>query len=108
MRQWRDSRDQKTTVGFVPTMGALHQGHMSLVQRSMRENDLTIASIYVNPTQFGPTEDLTTYPRTEAADLALLQAEGAHGVFIPSGSLYETNSQIRIVWQGVESVLKES
>ncbi|KAG8882045.1 pantothenate synthase [Tulasnella sp. 332] len=72
-REWRTKafRDGKS-VGFVPTMGALHEGHMSLVHRSLQDNDLTVLSIFVNPAQFAPHEDLSTYPRTLDSDLAML------------------------------------
>ncbi|CAE6417011.1 unnamed protein product [Rhizoctonia solani] len=75
LREWRDKafREGKT-VGFVPTMGALHDGHISLVRESLRENDLTVVSIYVNPAQFAPHEDLATYPRTLEKDALLLSA----------------------------------
>ncbi|KAG8908823.1 pantothenate synthase [Tulasnella sp. 403] len=73
LREWRKRAfDESKSVGFVPTMGALHEGHMSLVRRSLEQNDLTILSIFVNPAQFAPHEDLATYPRTLDADLALL------------------------------------
>lgn len=107
IRAWRSSVSGQT-VGFVPTMGALHSGHMSLVQRARRENQLAVMSIYVNPTQFGPTEDLAKYPRTETADLTLAQQHNADGVFIPTGSLYEPDSAVRVVWKGIESVLREA
>ncbi len=71
-------------LGLVPTMGYLHEGHLSLVRASSRDNAHTAATIFVNPTQFGPTEDLSRYPRNEARDLALLEAEGCDAVFIPS------------------------
>ena len=71
------------SVGLVPTMGYLHEGHLSLVRASGRDNEHTAATIFVNPTQFGPTEDLSRYPRDEARDLALLEAEGCDAVFIP-------------------------
>ena len=71
-------------VGFVPTMGALHKGHASLVKRSAEENDVTVASVFVNPTQFNDAKDLEKYPRTLEADCELLQTYGATLVFAPS------------------------
>lgn len=72
------------TIGLVPTMGALHSGHMSLVNRARAENDIVIASVFVNPTQFNNPDDLRTYPRTEQADCALLESAGTDYAFIPS------------------------
>ncbi len=80
----RDLRLSGQTVGFVPTMGALHAGHMSLVAAAKAENDAVITSIFVNPTQFGQQADLDKYPRTEAADCAMLEAAGVIAVFMPS------------------------
>ena len=78
-------RSQKgTTVGLVPTMGALHEGHASLVKRSVQENDATVVSIFLNPTQFNDKTDLAKYPRTLEADCRLLQQVGATIAFAPS------------------------
>lgn len=78
------ARSQGKTIGLVPTMGALHEGHASLVRRSVGENDVTVVSDFVNPTQFNDKNDLKNYPRTLDADCALLQKEGAQYIFAPS------------------------
>lgn len=77
----------KGTLGFVPTMGALHEGHLSLMRRSVRENDHTVASIFVNPRQFGPSEDLAKYPRTLKEDLKLCREAGVDLVFTPDADV---------------------
>ena len=74
----------KEGVGFVPTMGALHNGHRSLVERARRENDTVVVSVFVNPTQFNDKNDLKNYPRTPEADCAILEAAGADIVFMPT------------------------
>ena len=74
----------KGSVGLVPTMGALHAGHLSLIERACRDNDTVVVSVFVNPTQFNNPTDLATYPRTEEADAALLEAAGVDYVFMPS------------------------
>jgi pantoate--beta-alanine ligase len=79
---------KKGSVGFVPTMGALHEGHASLVRRAKRENRSVVVSIFVNPLQFGPKEDLRRYPHTLAADKKLLMKAGAHLVFVPSADVF--------------------
>ena len=71
-------------VGFVPTMGALHRGHRSLVERARRENETVVVSVFVNPTQFNDKNDLKNYPRTPEADCAILEAAGADIVFMPT------------------------
>ena len=77
-------REQGHSVGLVPTMGALHAGHASLVERSVKENDVTVVSIFLNPTQFNDKKDLERYPRTLEADCELLEKCGAQVVFAPS------------------------
>ena len=79
-----DSKRNGKRVGLVPTMGALHKGHLSLVERCVRENDICVVSVFVNPTQFNDKHDLETYPRTLEADCALLESAGCDFVFAPS------------------------
>ncbi len=78
------ARRQQLTIGFVPTMGALHEGHVSLAQAACRECEFVVVSIFVNPTQFGPTEDFEEYPRTLEADLAALSACRIDIIYVPS------------------------
>ncbi len=77
-------RQKGQTIGLVPTMGALHAGHLSLMTRTRAENDVVVASVFVNPTQFNNPDDLRTYPRTEEADCRLLEQAGVDFAFIPS------------------------
>jgi pantoate--beta-alanine ligase len=98
---WRDERRRQAragiTLGVVPTMGALHDGHLSLVRRSRAENDRTLVTIFVNPTQFDDPKDLSAYPRTLDDDLALLQAEGADFVLVPAApDLYPDGYRYRV------------
>jgi len=81
-RSWRGA--QHGDLGLVPTMGYLHEGHLSLVRAARGANDIVAVSIFVNPTQFGPSEDLASYPRDQARDLHLLEREGVDAVFAPS------------------------
>ncbi|HSG10033.1 MAG TPA: pantoate--beta-alanine ligase [Longimicrobiales bacterium] len=82
-------REGGRSIGLVPTMGFLHEGHLSLVDAALARADSAVASIFVNPLQFGPSEDLASYPRDEARDLALLGERGAALVFVPSvGEMY--------------------
>ena len=80
----REARGQGLRVGFVPTMGYLHEGHLSLIRRARELSDFVVISIFVNPTQFGPNEDLDRYPRDMERDRRLCRAEGVDAVFVPS------------------------
>ncbi|MCM1309704.1 MAG: pantoate--beta-alanine ligase [Bacteroides sp.] len=85
LRQWSaEQRAAGRSIGFVPTMGALHQGHLSLVARARNDNDLVAVSVFVNPTQFNNPDDLRTYPRTEESDLRALEAAGVDVAFVPT------------------------
>ena len=77
-------RKEGKVIGLVPTMGALHEGHASLVERSVKDNDITVVSVFVNPTQFNDKNDLKNYPRTFEADCKLLESVGADYVFAPT------------------------
>ena len=79
----KEFRNQKATIGFVPTMGALHQGHISLINEAVKSNDISVASIYINPTQFNNKNDLKNYPRNINADLELLEFAKCDIVFLP-------------------------
>ncbi len=97
LREYRKSL--KESVGFVPTMGALHKGHQSLIERSLKENSHTIVSVFVNPTQFGANEDFSAYPRPLEKDLALCEGLGVSAVFVPKTSEmypYETEQRLKL------------
>lgn len=86
------------TVGLVPTMGALHEGHMSLVEASVKENDVTVVSVFLNPIQFGKNEDLDSYPRRLEKDAELVEAHGGTFVFAPSVSeMYPDGDPLTLV-----------
>ncbi len=90
LRKWRSDLSSERTLGLVPTMGALHEGHLSLVRRAVNENDLCLASIFVNPTQFDRKEDLDSYPISLETDLSMLEESGCDAVFVPtSEDIYE-------------------
>jgi pantoate--beta-alanine ligase len=101
LSDWRRARalqiQSGRTLGLVPTMGALHEGHLSLVRRSLADNDLTLVTVFVNPTQFDNREDLATYPRTIEDDLSVLRAEGADFVLLPrEADLYAHGYRYRV------------
>ena len=98
------------TIGLVPTMGALHEGHASLVKRAVKENDVCVVSVFVNPTQFNNKEDLAKYPRNIERDAELLSSIGAHYVFAPTPeemySAEEMNSTFEFDFAGLDKVME--
>lgn len=103
----RSARAADRSIGFVPTMGALHAGHRSLMDASRRECDFHIVSIFVNPTQFGPHEDLARYPRPRDADLELCRAAGIDLVFYPPVEvMYPPNYRTFVEVAGLSSLLE--
>ena len=95
------------TIGFVPTMGALHEGHASLVRRARAENDIVVASIFVNPSQFNDPKDLERYPRTMETDLAMLKRLGADEVFAPPmADLYPNGYRFRVEAENVTGLME--
>jgi pantoate--beta-alanine ligase len=103
-RSWR--RDGQT-IGLVPTMGALHAGHMSLVERACRDNSRVVVSIFVNPLQFGPTEDLHRYPSNPKHDHELLQQAGVAAIYMPSAAvMYPPTATTRVRVVGVSEPLE--
>lgn len=105
-RAWRQSGE---TTAVVPTMGYLHEGHLSLVRKAKIEADRVVTTIFVNPTQFGPNEDLATYPRDEDRDLALLRAEAVDAVFMPSvDEMYGAGGDTFVEVPGLSAILQGS
>lgn len=107
IRHLDDLRGKQKSIGFVPTMGALHKGHISLVNRSVNENDCTVVSIFVNPTQFNDSSDLEKYPRTPQEDLELLQENGVDLVFMPPVSeIYPETDSRQFDLDGLDLVME--
>src|SRR3990172_6200034 len=108
MQSLSDSfRREGRTIGFVPTMGFLHEGHVSLMQRARQACDVVVVSIFVNPTQFGPNEDLDRYPRDEAGDRAKCEAAGVDVLFMPTtAGMYPENPSVFITAEGISDVLE--
>ena len=96
------ARKAGRTIGFVPTMGALHRGHISLIERSVKRGDFVVVSIFVNPTQFGHGEDLSRYPRPLRADLKICSEQGVNVVFVPSPR--EMYGEGTVAWVNVEKL----
>ncbi len=107
MTRWsKRARAAGKTIAFVPTMGALHEGHLSLVRRARREADLVVVSVFVNPLQFGPKEDFGRYPRDIGRDAARARAAGCHALFVPTTpSMYPAGFATSVSVHGYEDVL---
>lgn len=102
-----NERSNGNSIGLVPTMGALHEGHASLVRRSVSENDVTVVSVFLNPTQFNDPKDLERYPRTLDSDCELLKACGAQVVFAPSvGEMYPEPDTRTFSYPPTDSVME--
>jgi pantoate--beta-alanine ligase len=109
--EWQERRRQigERSVGFVPTMGALHRGHMSLVERCRNENEIAVVSIFVNPTQFNDPQDLEKYPVTVDRDLALLRGAGVHDVLMPGArEMYPHGYRLRVESTAATRVMEEA
>jgi pantoate--beta-alanine ligase len=103
----KEIRKSDKTIGLVPTMGALHNGHLALVSASKAENQVTIATIYVNPTQFNNPSDLAKYPKRMAEDMILLESAGCDVVFAPeNGDMYESDTHLTFSFGGLDNVME--
>ena len=110
LRRWlKEQRDLGKRIGFVPTMGYLHEGHLALVDAARAKSDVVVMSLFVNPLQFGPGEDLERYPRDLPRDRTLAEERGVAALFVPSvGTMYPPGAEVRVVpgdaasrWEGV-------
>jgi pantoate--beta-alanine ligase len=109
LAEWQGRRRElaNVSIGFVPTMGALHDGHASLIRRCRAENDVVVVSVFVNPTQFDDAGDLEQYPRTMESDLALLRGAGADEVLVPTtNDLYPNGYQFKLTAPGLTDVME--
>lgn len=108
LRAWiAAERASGNRIGLVPTMGALHDGHLSLVRLSLEKTARTVVTLFVNPKQFNPNEDLSTYPRDEASDAAMLASEGAHLLFAPMvEEMYPRGSVTEVSVPGIGDILE--
>jgi pantoate--beta-alanine ligase len=109
LRTWlKERRSAGQRIGFVPTMGYLHEGHLSLIERASAKSDVVVLSVFVNPLQFGPGEDLERYPRDLPRDRGLAEARGVAALFVPSAAtMYPPGAEVRVVpgdaasrWEG--------
>ncbi|RDB33879.1 pantoate--beta-alanine ligase [Exiguobacterium sp. RIT594] len=105
VEQLREALAGQTSIGFVPTMGFLHEGHASLLNQARQENDIVVLSIFVNPTQFGPNEDLDRYPRDEQRDQQLAQAAGVDYLFYPTNDVMYPLDMARVTVRSGDDVL---
>lgn len=102
-----DQRNQGLSIGFVPTMGALHEGHLSLLKTALTQTEIGVVSIFVNPTQFNDTADLEKYPRTPGADIGLLEAAGCQVLYLPDATdVYDGRETATADLGGLDAILE--
>ena len=103
IKEWKS---KGYSIGFIPTMGYLHRGHLSLMEKARRENDKLVVSIFVNPIQFGPNEDYDKYPRDMAGDIEMCKSVNVDLIFAPSVSdMYKTSNQVYVDVEKLGDVL---